>query len=116
MGFEGASFTDDLSAVLDDASYNADAVASAGTVSVSGSILSWSGDLAYPPLPVTITYSVTVKGSSHGDRRMTNAAVPTVPGGLCADGTPPVANQCAPVFSDGAAGAGSYPLVVEDGY
>ena len=98
VGFEGASFTDDLSAVLDDASYNADAVASAGTVSVSGSILSWSGDLAYPPLPVTITYSVTVKDPATGDRRMTNAAVPTVPGGLCADGTPPVANQCAPVL------------------
>ncbi|MBK9159236.1 MAG: DUF11 domain-containing protein [Micropruina sp.] len=96
--FAGAAFTDDLSGVLDDATYNADAVASAGSVSVTGSDLSWSGDLVYPSVPVTITYSVTVNSPDTGDHVLTNAAVPTGPGGLCSDGTAPVDELCAAVL------------------
>ncbi|MBK9159235.1 MAG: DUF11 domain-containing protein [Micropruina sp.] len=81
-GFVGAMVTDDLSGVLDDAVYNTDAVASSGSVSVTGSTLSWSGDLAYPSVPVTINYSVTVKAPDTADLLLSNAAVPTVPGGV----------------------------------
>ncbi|MBK9156531.1 MAG: DUF11 domain-containing protein [Micropruina sp.] len=63
--FTGASFSDALAGVLDDATYNADAVASAGSVSLAGSTLSWSGDLVYPSVPVTITYSVTVNSPGY---------------------------------------------------
>ncbi|MBM7785681.1 DUF7927 domain-containing protein [Tenggerimyces flavus] len=67
--------TDDLSAVLDDATYNGDASASSGPApTVSGSTLTWSG-----PLPVgatvTITYSVKVLAfSEQGDHLLKNVA------------------------------------------
>ncbi len=75
-----ASFTDDLSAVLDDATYNGDA---SNGATVSGTTLSWSGALAVGQT-VTVTYSVTVKNPDTGDRTLTNAVVPTGPGGTCA--------------------------------
>jgi uncharacterized repeat protein (TIGR01451 family) len=74
-----ASLTDDLSAVLDDATYNNDATNGA---TVTGGILSWSGALAVGT-PVTITYSVTVAATGTGDGVLTNAVVPTGPGGVC---------------------------------
>jgi uncharacterized repeat protein (TIGR01451 family) len=74
-----ASLTDDLSAVLDDATYNNDVTSGA---TVTGSTLSWSGALAVGT-PVTITYSVTVAATGTGDGVLTNAVVPTGPGGVC---------------------------------
>ncbi|MCD2498457.1 DUF11 domain-containing protein [Microbacterium sp. W2R] len=77
---EPASFSDDLSGVLDDATYNGDA---SNGATVSGNTLTWSG-----PLPVggsrTITYSVTVDSTVTGDFTLRNAVVPTSPGGGCA--------------------------------
>jgi uncharacterized repeat protein (TIGR01451 family)/LPXTG-motif cell wall-anchored protein len=75
-----ASFTDDLSGVLDDAKYNKDA---SGGASVSGTTLSWSGALAVGATK-TITYSVTVDQPDTGDHNLANAVVPTGPGGGCA--------------------------------
>ncbi|MCU1658871.1 MAG: hypothetical protein JWO57_3527 [Pseudonocardiales bacterium] len=66
-----ASMTDDLTDVLDDATYNADAAASTGTVIVSGNQLTWSGALAMNAT-ATITYSVTYTGA--GSTVMTNTA------------------------------------------
>jgi uncharacterized repeat protein (TIGR01451 family) len=67
-----ASMTDDLSDVLDDATYNGDAAATLpGTPAVTGSQLSWSGALAAGQ-SVTITYSVTYTGS--GSTVMVNTA------------------------------------------
>ena len=74
-----ASFTDDLSGVLDDAVYNDD-VTEDGTL--SGSTLTWSGALAVGS-SVTVTYSVTVNDPLTGDRELLNAVVPTGPGGSC---------------------------------
>lgn len=74
-----ATFTDDLSEVLDDATYNGD-VSPGGTV--AGSDLSWAGPLAVGAT-VTVTYSVTVNDPRTGDGTMTNAVVPTAPGGDC---------------------------------
>ena len=72
--------TDDLSGVLDDATYDKDAAASAGTVTVKGGTLSWSG-----PLPaggtVTVTYSVTVNDPDGGDHVLLNEV--TTPTGNC---------------------------------
>ena len=76
-----ASFTDDLTAVLDDADYNEDA---SGGATVSGATLSWSGTLAVGET-VTITYSVTVKDPDTGDLLLVNAVVPG-PGGACDPG------------------------------
>ncbi|MDQ0614159.1 putative repeat protein (TIGR01451 family)/LPXTG-motif cell wall-anchored protein [Microbacterium sp. W4I4] len=74
-----ASFTDDLSKVLDDATYNEDAD---GEAVVSGDVLSWTGELAAGE-SITITYSVTVNPVGQGDGILTNAVVPTGPGGDC---------------------------------
>ena len=78
-----AAFSDDLSAVLDDATWDDDAQASAGTVDYDAPALSWSGPLAVGGT-VTVTYSVTVRTERSGDLVLTNAVVPTGPGGTCA--------------------------------
>ncbi|MFE7559596.1 hypothetical protein [Kitasatospora sp. NPDC057500] len=82
-----ASFSDDLTAVLDDAVYNNDAAATSGAVSYAAPTLSWSG-----PLPVngtvTVTYSVRVNNPGTGDQKLDNTVVtPTGSGGNCAPGS-----------------------------
>ncbi|WP_181439695.1 DUF11 domain-containing protein [Curtobacterium sp. MCBD17_028] len=74
-----ASFTDDLTGVLDDARYRDDA--SGGAV-VTGKTLSWSGALAAGATR-TITYSVTVDDPDQGDHRLRNVVAPSSPGGTC---------------------------------
>lgn len=86
--FPGASLVDDLSGVLDDATYNEDAQATAGTVVRDGNSLTWTGDLGVGQT-VTITYSVTVVGG--GDTTIRNAVTSPGGGGVCVpapDGTP----------------------------
>jgi uncharacterized repeat protein (TIGR01451 family) len=75
-----ASFKDDLSKVLDDATYNGDASDGA---KVDGNTLNWSGALAVGGTQV-ITYSVTVNTPDTGDHELDNTVVPTGPGGECA--------------------------------
>ncbi|WP_344751679.1 beta strand repeat-containing protein [Gryllotalpicola koreensis] len=78
-----ASFADDMSDVLDDASYNDDATHGAA---LSGDVLSWSGALAVGQT-VQVTYSVTVNDPDTGNHRLLNTVDPTVGGGSClADG------------------------------
>jgi hypothetical protein len=73
--------TDDLSGVLDDATYDGNALASAGAVTVKGTTLTWTG-----PLPaggtVTVNYSVTVNDRDEGDHHLVN--VVSTPTGNCA--------------------------------
>ncbi|MFK4759641.1 hypothetical protein ACI3KS_01760 [Microbacterium sp. ZW T5_45] len=76
-----ASFTDDLSAVLDDATYNDDA---SNGATVTGSTLTWSGPLAIDEV-IEVTYSVTVNDPITGDQNLVNTVVPTGPGGTCAE-------------------------------
>jgi uncharacterized repeat protein (TIGR01451 family)/LPXTG-motif cell wall-anchored protein len=78
-----ASFSDDLSKVLDDATYNNDATNGA---TLTGHTLTWSGPLAVGATAV-VTYSITVNDPDTGDRKLANAADPTGPGGTCADGS-----------------------------
>ncbi|MEV3936373.1 GEVED domain-containing protein [Glycomyces sp. NPDC049804] len=68
----GATVTDDLTAVLDDAVYNGDAGADAGTMSYSAPVLTWTGDLE-PGATATITYTVTLDDPVTGDHRLMNA-------------------------------------------
>ncbi|MFF9564729.1 hypothetical protein ACF1AJ_15395 [Leifsonia sp. NPDC014704] len=82
-----AAFSDDLAAVLDDATYGNDVSASAGSVAYTAPSLTWSGPLA-AGATVTVTYSVTVRDPDTGDHLLTNAATPSTPGGLCPGGSP----------------------------
>ncbi|WP_073809145.1 DUF11 domain-containing protein [Kitasatospora sp. CB01950] len=67
-----ASFTDDLTDVLDDATYNNDATNGA---TVTGNTLSWSGPLA-AGATTTVTYSFAVNNPDTGNRKLTNLATP----------------------------------------
>ena len=53
--------------MLDDAAYNANATATAGTVSFTSPNLTWTGDLA-AGATATITFSVTVKNPDTGNK------------------------------------------------
>ena len=75
-----ASFTDDLSKVLDDATYDDDVT---GGASYAAPVLSWSGALAVGQAK-TFTYSVTVKDPDTGNGILDNTVVPTGPAGRCA--------------------------------
>ncbi|MFJ4668380.1 DUF7507 domain-containing protein [Kitasatospora purpeofusca] len=80
-------FTDDLSGVLDDASVVPGSItASAGSASITGTTLTWSGPLAAPPAAgstATVTYQVKVNDPAGGDLKLTNLVTPTAPGGTC---------------------------------
>ncbi|OIV38453.1 hypothetical protein BIV57_05455 [Mangrovactinospora gilvigrisea] len=70
----GATLTDDLTPLLDDAAYNNDAKASTGTVTYSRPTLTWTGDLA-PNATAVITFSVTVDQVDRGDGNLANTVV-----------------------------------------
>jgi uncharacterized repeat protein (TIGR01451 family)/LPXTG-motif cell wall-anchored protein len=73
-----ATFTDDLTKVADDATYNGDVAADLGTPTVTGNSIDWSGTLGVGAV-AKITYSVTVKAAKAiGDGRLDN--VVTSPG------------------------------------
>ncbi|MFB7796895.1 GEVED domain-containing protein [Isoptericola sp. NPDC056134] len=80
-----ATFTDDLTEVLDDATWNGDATADVGAVSFAEPVLSWQGALA-PGDVATITYSVTVNDPVSGDGVLSNAVVGPPESG-CDEGT-----------------------------
>ncbi len=84
--FVGASLSDSLSAVVDDATYNANAAASTGTASFSGSAVTWTGDLAVGAV-ATITFSVTVHAADGGDNLLTDAVTSSAPGNNCPSGS-----------------------------
>lgn len=80
--YTGATITDDLSGVLDDATYNGDV--SAGAV-VAGETLTWTGDVE-AGATVTITYSVTVNDPGAGDLILKNG-IAGPPGSTCPPGS-----------------------------
>jgi large repetitive protein len=83
--YTGAAFTDGLSGVLDDATYNADATATSGVVSYAAPALSWSGNLSAGGSAI-ITYSVTVNTPDAGDRSLTNTVSSATAGSNCPAG------------------------------
>ncbi|MFD7414181.1 DUF7507 domain-containing protein [Kitasatospora purpeofusca] len=79
-----ADFTDDLAAVLDDATLVPGSVsASTGAASVTGTTLTYTG-VVNPSATATVSYQVTVNTPDTGDRALTNSATPTGQGGSCA--------------------------------
>jgi uncharacterized repeat protein (TIGR01451 family)/fimbrial isopeptide formation D2 family protein len=76
-----ASATDDLTGVLDDASFNDDAEATVGEVSYAAPTLTWTGPLGVGD-SASFTYSVTVTNA--GDHVLENSA--SLPAELCTDG------------------------------
>ena len=72
--------------MLDDATYNANAVATSGTVGYAAPTLSWTGDLA-AGAAVTITYSVTVANPVTGNKVLANTVTSTTLGTNCAAGS-----------------------------
>ena len=85
--YNGASVTDSLTGVLDDATYNNNAAASTGTVSYASPVLTWTGDLATGET-ATITYTVTVANPDTGSRVLSNTAVSAATGSTCPSGSP----------------------------
>ena len=65
--YTGATVTDDLTGVLNDAAYNGDAAATAGTCRYASPALTWTGNLS-PGDSATITYSVTVDNPDTGGK------------------------------------------------
>ncbi len=84
--FTGATFTDPLTGVLDDATYNGDAAATAGSVGFTSPNLTWTGNLAVGA-SATITYSVTVRNSELGNHVLSNAVTSTTTGNNCPSGS-----------------------------
>ncbi|MFJ7423563.1 DUF6923 family protein [Streptomyces uncialis] len=80
-----ASFTDDLSDLLDDARYHGDAEANRGTVTYDEPVLAWSGALA-PGQTAVITFSVTTNTRPFGDLKLINIVVSDTPGSNCPSG------------------------------
>jgi len=84
--YTGATLTDSLAGVLDDATYNNNAVASAGTVLFTSPDLTWTGDLSVGAT-VTITYSVTVNDPETGDLILASTVSSTALGNNCPTGS-----------------------------
>ncbi len=84
--YSGAAFSDSLSGVLRDASYNSGTTATAGTAAFSSPNLTWSGDLAVGA-SATITYSVTVGNPDTGSGVLTNTVTSATAGNNCPAGS-----------------------------
>ena len=82
----GATFTDPLTDVLDDASYNNDASATAGSVSFASPNLTWTGNLAVGA-SATITFSVTVNNPDTGNKTLASTVTSTTSSSNCASGS-----------------------------
>ena len=91
-----AAFTDDLTGVLDDATYNGDVGSSTGatTLDASAGTLSWSGPLTVGG-DATITYSVTVDDLPAGDATLENV-VTGPPGSNCETTADPACSTSTP--------------------
>ncbi|WP_051218175.1 GEVED domain-containing protein [Nocardioides insulae] len=101
-----AGFSDDLSAVLDDATFLEGSIVvdpSQGAASLSGTTLAWSGPLAAGET-ITVTYSVVVDDPPGGDGVLTNA-VTGPPESNCPAGTEEGCTTTTPVRSVGIAKA-----------
>ena len=80
--YTGASITDSLAGVLDDAVYNGDAAATAGSVSYTSPNLTWTGNLA-AGATATITFSATVNNPDTGDKVLATAITSPTPASNC---------------------------------
>jgi uncharacterized repeat protein (TIGR01451 family) len=85
--YAGATVTDSLAGVLDDATYGGDAAATGGgTVSFAAPNLTWTGGLS-PGATVTVTYSVSVNDPETGSLTLANTVGSADPGSNCMSGS-----------------------------
>jgi hypothetical protein len=84
--YVGATVTDSLADVLDDATYKGGAVAASGVVSFASPDLTWTGDLS-PGDTVTVTYSVSVNDPETGNLTLADAISSADPGSNCLSGS-----------------------------
>ena len=91
VAYTGAALADSLTDVLDDAAYNHDATATAGSVSYASPNLSWTGNLAVGAV-ATITFSVTVSNPDTGNKILASTITSATAGSSCAAG--PTAPRC----------------------
>jgi uncharacterized repeat protein (TIGR01451 family) len=85
--YTGATVTDSLAGVLDDATYGgATTTTSAGAVSFTSPDLTWTGDLSVGET-VTITYSVSVADPDTGDLMLASAVSSAAAGSNCPSGS-----------------------------
>ena len=84
--YTGATFTDPLSGVLDDAAYDSDAAATSGTVSYTSPNLTWTGTVPASGT-VTITFTVTVNNPDTGNMILASTVTSTSPNSDCAAGS-----------------------------
>jgi uncharacterized repeat protein (TIGR01451 family) len=80
-----AALTDDLSGVLVNAAYNGDVTSSLGEVSLSGSVIEWSGPLLRGAT-VVITYSVTADLDASDTATLVNSVSSPSVGSTCLAG------------------------------
>ena len=88
--YTGATFTDPLGGVLDDAVYNGDAAATAtgtgtGTVTYASLALTWTGNLN-PGDTATVTFSVTVNNPDTDNHLLASTVTSASAGSNCAVG------------------------------
>ena len=86
VAYTGATFTDPLTGMLDDAVYNGDAAATAGAVSYSSPNLTWTGNLAVGAT-ATITFSVTVNNPDAGNKILASTITSATSGSNCFAGS-----------------------------
>ncbi len=97
--YAGVAFTDSLAGLLDDASYNGDATASAGTVTFTSPNLAWTGTVPGNSA-ATVTFSVTVNNPDNGNKILASTLASAAVGGNCpAGGTDPACSSTVTVAS-----------------
>ncbi len=84
--YNGATFTAGLGGVLDDASYDNDAAATAGTATFTSPTLTWTGNVPASGT-VTITYSVTVNSPDTGNHVLASTITSSSIGSNCGTGS-----------------------------
>ena len=84
--YTGATFTDSLAGVLDDAAYNNNAAATIGAMAYTSPNLTWTGNLLIGAT-TTISYSVTVNSPDAGNRTLTSVVTSTTSGNNCLAGS-----------------------------
>ena len=84
--YAGISVADSLSGLLDDAAYDGDAAATAGSVSYASPNLTWTGSLA-TGATATVTFSATVNSIDTGDKVLATTVTSAAAGSNCAAGS-----------------------------
>ena len=84
--YAGAVVTDSFAQMFDDAAYGGGASATAGALSYTSPVLTWTGDLAAGASAV-VSFTVTVHNPDTGDKQVIITAASAAAGSSCPPGT-----------------------------